>query len=616
MWKKITSIKLIEKIKNLSKKKKILFSVGFLIFLVLIISIVIYSKQGSKVDEATAPFIEDQIIVKYKTDLSSDEKFLQKLKNLGIVSQEKVYKQTQSPILSRYYLLKLKKDTDVKNLINQLLELKEIEVAEPNYIYTTQVIPNDPDFQLLWGLNKIDMPNAWNLGTGKSQIKVAVVDTGVDGSHPELSGRVVDAVDCVSGNCVSSSATDNHYHGTHVAGTIGAAGNDSNGITGVNWNVSFIAVKVLDSNGRGTTTAIVSGIAYAADNGARVINLSLGGKSSCLAVQQDAINYALGKGSSVIVAAGNDQMDASYISPASCNGVVTVGATGSNDERAAYSNYGSVVDIAAPGGNSSGTKTAANTILSTSPGGAYRLLQGTSMATPHVVGVAALLLSINPGLSPSQVKSCLVDNADPISTDASIGPRLNALRTLNACSGLTPITTTTIVGGSTTTTTVPQTDYPYISGKAFVDSNNNNTLDPNEDGVAGVDITVNGPSYTNVYVTGSTGNFIFRKVPIGAYTVKAEFRGKVENYTFNIPDKNNGVILSVPIPPDLVNVPGSTTTTTSTLPPGSITTTTKSLYKTTTTTTIPKTFYDCVIDPTCLSNKDSMQFCPLICTPK
>lgn len=626
MWKKITSIKLIEKINSLSKRKKILFSIGLIIIVLLILLIIFFTPKENIITEKEALFVEDQLIIKYKVDVSENLEFKNKLKELGVVSQEKVYKTSTSPVLSKYYLLKLNKGTDVKKLIDKLSKLEELEEAEPNYIFSTQNIPNDPDYKLLWGFEKIDMPNAWRLGTGTSETKVAVVDTGIDGNHAELSGKVVIAVNCLSGACTGSSSTDNQYHGTHVAGTIGAGGNDSIGIPGINWNISFMAVKVLDASGRGSLTSIANGITYAADSGAKVINLSLGGGTRCDGMMQAVVDDAIAKGSVLVVAAGNNGSNALGFTPASCNGVITVGATGPNDERASYSNYGSIVSIAAPGGNGdrNSAKQVSNTILSTAPNNAYQLLQGTSMATPHVAGVAALLLSVNPGLSSSQIKSCLVDNADPISTDMPIGPRLNAFKTLNACSGLTPIsatTTTTTAGGSTTTTNPLNQDY-YIDGNVYLDTNNNNQIDQGADqGYANVQTSITGQQSLTIQ-TDANGYFKFNNLTAGEYNLSWLINGT--NYPFSDTLKLGPFPLHSAITVrmllsgmgPIIDTITTTTTTTTTVPKNSsTTTTTKSLYKTTT-TTIPNEFFNCVIDPTCLSDQKSIQFCPLICTEK
>ncbi|PIP74720.1 MAG: hypothetical protein CO135_02640 [Candidatus Levybacteria bacterium CG_4_9_14_3_um_filter_35_16] len=613
MLKKITSIELINKFKNLYKKKKTLSIIGItsLLFLITLGIFASFSKD-TKTKEISGPFVKDQVIIKYKVDLSQSVEFKQKLTSLGVISQEKVYKTSTNPSLSKYYILKLKQGIDVKSVVKELSKFNELEKAEPNYIFSAQAEPNDPSYPKEWALQKIDMPNAWIIGTGTSETKVAVVDTGVDGSHPEFNGRISLAADCASGTCVDSTATDNSYHGTHVAGTIGAATNNGVGVAGINWNINFIVAKMLNSQGTGSGTALVSGIIFASENGARVINLSLGGAHACSSMEQDAINFAINNGTTVIVAAGNSNMNASNFSPASCQGVLVVGATGPNDERAVYSNFGSIVDIAAPGGNSNGAaKTAANTILSTAPGGSYQVLQGTSMATPHVVGVAALLLSVNPGLSPSQVKSCLVDNADPISTDKPIGPRLNAFKTLNACSGLPPITTTTTIPRETTSTTIVSgggnSQTPLLQGTVYTDLNTNNTPDPGE-GYQGASVAIAGP-FNGSIATDSLGKFFFPNLPVGDYTISA-VAGSVNFNPSSLFSMATNMIRTA----DFKIISGSggdsttTTTTTTTIPPDPD-------EEDTTTTTIP-IFYNCVFDPSCALNQGQIQFCPLKCTKK
>jgi hypothetical protein len=206
--------------------------------------------------------------------------------------------------------------------------------------------------------------------------------------------------------------------------------NNGKGVAGINWNIKMIAIKIMGplSNGKcgsENDTTITQGIIYAADNGAKAINMSLGGPGPCPADYQQAINYARSKGAAVIVAAGNNSQNASSFAPANCNGVITVGATDQNDNRASFSNYGSVVTLSAPGVD----------IISTySQGGqaVYANENGTSMAAPHVAGAAGLLLSIKPNLSPDEIKNILVSNADTVSTDLPIGPRLNLARAINS----------------------------------------------------------------------------------------------------------------------------------------------------------------------------------------
>ncbi len=257
---------------------------------------------------------------------------------------------------------------------------------------------------------------------------------------------------------------DGQSHGTHVAGTIGAITNNNNGIAGINWDVSFLAIKVLDDSGSGSTSDVLQGIYYAADNGAKVINLSLGGYVGPGGCQQHdpatqtAINYAVQKGVVVVVAAGNDDDDTSFYTPASCNGSLVVGATGPTDQRSYYSNYGQRVDIAAPGGDSKYCSDQSSCLIySTVLDNSYAYYQGTSMATPHVVGAVALMLAKNPTLSPAQIKLVLKSSADSISTDKLVGKRLNVYAALQAVNA-PPLPTPTLIPTATlipTPTPVP-----------------------------------------------------------------------------------------------------------------------------------------------------------------
>ena len=233
-------------------------------------------------------------------------------------------------------------------------------------------------------------------------------------------GDWVSANECYSGSPASNSS----WHGTHVAGTVAAETNNGQGIAGVAWNANILPIRVLGKCG-GYTSDIADGIIWSSggsvsgtptnNNPAQVLNLSLGGSGSCPSTTQSAINTARANGSTVIVAAGNSNANAANYTPASCSGVVTVAAVNRNGGRAYYSNYGSVVDLAAPGGE---TSVSSNGVLSTlnsgssSPGSDnYAFYQGTSMATPHIAGVAALMYSINPSITPDEVEADLISTA-------------------------------------------------------------------------------------------------------------------------------------------------------------------------------------------------------------
>jgi serine protease len=348
--------------------------------------------------------------------------------------------------------------------------LPEVEYAEPDLIKTidrgeTEVpqaaalVPNDPRYSDQWhygyaagtseGLN---LPPAWSITTGSPSTVVAVLDTGILFGHPDLAGRTVAGYDMISNTFVANDGNgrdtdpsdpgdwtlkdecplgndprNSSWHGTHVAGTIGAASNNGVGVTGVNWQAKILPVRVLGKCG-GDTSDIIDAVRWAAGihvtgvpdnpNPADVINLSLGGPGACLASEQSAFDDAVAAGATVVVAAGNNSANAINFSPGNCNNIITVAATDRWGDMAWYSNYGSVVEVSAPGGETSPTKS--NGILSTlnagttSPGAhIYEYYQGTSMATPHVAGLASLIKGLKPSFSQAQVLQVLQDNARP-----------------------------------------------------------------------------------------------------------------------------------------------------------------------------------------------------------
>jgi subtilisin family serine protease len=326
-----------------------------------------------------------------------------------------------------------------------------VSYVEPNHILTVAATPNDPDFGQLWGLHNtgqsggtsdkdIDAPEAWDLATGDPDVVVAVTDTGVDFTHPDLAAqRWVNTLDPVGGGDDDGNGlvddwsgwdfvnddndpADDHGHGTHVSGTIGAAGNNGVGVVGVNWNVKIMPLKFLNSAGSGSTSDAMASVLFAADHGADVSSNSWGGGPFDQALL-DAIEYGASRGMLFVAAAGNDARNndvtptypASYASDA----VLAVAATDHNDERAFFSSYGAKsVDLGAPGVG----------IYSTWPGNTYRSADGTSMATPHVAGAAALVEARFPGATPYGVKALLMNSVDAAASLAGAtvtGGRLN-----------------------------------------------------------------------------------------------------------------------------------------------------------------------------------------------
>jgi uncharacterized repeat protein (TIGR01451 family) len=356
--------------------------------------------------------------------------------------------------------------------------------AEPNYIVHLVTTPNDSSFSQLWGMKNtgqtvggttgyggsdIDAEPAWSITTGSSSIVIGVVDTGVDYTHPDLAANMWSNpggkgnVACAAGthgfNAINGTCDpmDDHDHGTHVSGTIGAVGNNGIGVAGVNWTTSIMALKFLDWDGYGTTADAIKAIDFAVQAkidgvNVRVLSNSWGGGGFSKALL-DAINKANEHDILFVAAAGNDgsSNDVYPMYPASyaTANMISVAATDNRDNMAWFSNYGATtVHLGAPGVN----------VFSTIPGG-YSSFSGTSMATPHVAGVAALLLGMSPGLSTAAVKSTILNNTDPIPslTGKTItGGRLNAAKVVGAppspefALSVSPTTRTVTRGTSTT----------------------------------------------------------------------------------------------------------------------------------------------------------------------
>lgn len=285
--------------------------------------------------------------------------------------------------------------TDVARVAQEYAELPYVEYAEPNHIRRALYSPSDPYFNLQWTLPKIGAPDFWDKASATPVI-VAVIDTGVDYTHEDLAKKVIKGYDFINND---NDPMDDHFHGTHVAGIIAAETNNAIGIAGVAPNAKILAIKVLSRTGEGTDLQISKGIMYAADNGAKIINLSLGGPGWSF-ILDDAVQYARKKGCLVVASAGNAGTGETYY-PASYSGVVSVGATDSYDKKALFSNYGTDIDIAAPGVE----------ILSTYNNGGtpgYVYASGTSMATPAVCGAAALIFAGNPTYSGDQLQRALL----------------------------------------------------------------------------------------------------------------------------------------------------------------------------------------------------------------
>ena len=319
------------------------------------------------------------------------------------------------------------------DLVAALRGRDEIEDAFPNWIVRSFATPADEFYAFQWHYGAANLPAAWDIEDGTSApVIVAIIDTGII-PHPDL-----DPLPGFDFFADDDDPTDTgegtDYHGSHVAGTVAAVTNNALGVAGVSWGADIVPVRVLGPDGSGSTLGLIDGIIWAAGNPqgesglppnpnpARIINLSLGGNigGACPESLDFTFGQLVASGAILIAAAGNDGTDAGTVFPANCSNVIAVGATGPADTRAPYSNYGSVIDIMAPGGDTSTTltiegRTVPAGVLSTTLNSVgepdYAFFQGTSMAAPHVAGLAALMLAADPSLTPELVRSRLRESA-------------------------------------------------------------------------------------------------------------------------------------------------------------------------------------------------------------
>src|SRR5579862_9050013 len=264
------------------------------------------------------------------------------------------------------------------------------------------VTPNDPDFSSQWHLATIQAPSAWGVTLGSANIPIAVIDSGADSTHPDLGPKLIAGWNFLTGNSNTAETGCSGGHGTAVAGAAAAATNNGTGVAGVAWANTIMPLVVLDSSCNASYSDTANAITYAADHGVRIINISLGGTSDSSTLD-NAVSYAWNKGAVVFAAAGNSS-NSTPMYPAASPFALAISATEPTGTLASFSNYGSYIDLAAPGDN----------ILSTEQGGGYWYCWGTSLATPVAAGVGALALSANPSLTATQLVNILEQNADAL----------------------------------------------------------------------------------------------------------------------------------------------------------------------------------------------------------
>lgn len=449
---------------------KNLYRIGFMLVLTGLMSFVI---QSAKAQTIHKDYLDGHIWFKvtndfvFKSSIDAETGKKEDLMNLpvnfypqfeslfseaGVTEFSQPFHMVEDAKLKHVFRVEFSNYAKVDELIKSLELFDYVEYAEPIPLSKHCLTPNDPDFNSSdqWGLFQINAESAWNVGTGSSNVVVAIVDDAVEITHNDLasviwtnSGEVAGNgqdddgngyVDDVNGYDVADSDNDpnpdspvsSYDHGTHVAGIAGAATNNNTGMASIGFGVSLMAVK--STNSASAVTDGYAGIIYAAESGADVINMSWGGSGSSQTAQ-NVIDYAHNQNIVLIAAAGNDNVNSTFY-PAGYTHVISVASTTFGDSKSSFSNYGNWIDISAPG----------SAIWSTVPNNGYAIKQGTSMASPMVAGLAGLLLSLNPSLPPSDVESCILNTADDIdaANPGYVGElgsgRINALAAMNCIS--------------------------------------------------------------------------------------------------------------------------------------------------------------------------------------
>jgi thermitase len=417
--------------------RKILKSV--IVISLIVIAIFIAAPAFAQEDHAP-----NEVIVKLKSGFTLDN--ISSILNNYSIKQEKIFNEAAFS-LSNIYLISFNEEVDVVSIVNSLKINPYVEYGQINHFIELCMVPNDQyadssaswgnSYKDMWGAYQIKAPEAWDITTGSENVIVAVIDTGVDYDHEDLSGRVIKGFDFSD---YDSDPKDKDGHGTHVAGIIAANGNNNIGIAGVAWGCKVLAIKIFPY---GTEIDAASAIKYALDQGAKIINMSwrVAGTNQS-PVLNDLIQYAASKNIVLVAAAGNDGNDVSNCFPANHPEVMAVASTDNSGNLSSFSNRGTGVAVAAPGGGGASLNLIYNVLSLKSSISSerynsfliplnYLRLGGTSMSAAYVSGVAALILSKNQNLSKREVETKIRDFADDLGdTSVSFG-RVNALNALN-----------------------------------------------------------------------------------------------------------------------------------------------------------------------------------------
>ncbi len=375
--------------------KKITLKTSLFVLLTLALTIAFFTSSWAKTpgyqksqfvyEKGYSP---DQFLVKFKPGIAAETRHSINVKH-GVKEKDFI-----SDI--NVHILTVPRTKTVKEMINVYRKNPNVDYAEPDYILETLLTPNDPCYPGQWGLPAVSAPVGWDVTTGNASVIVAVVDSGVDSTHPDLQGKVIAGYDFVNND---SDPSDDRGHGTKVAGIIAANTDNRVGIAGINWNGKILSEKALDQYGYGLSSNIAKAITHATDNGAKVINLSLGGTSNSSTLKS-AVDYAYNKGVTLVAAAGNSG-DNTIFYPAGYSNVIAVGSVNIELLRSSFSSYGPHLDVVAPG----------ELIYTTRPNSEYVRSTGTSFSAPFVSALASLLLSLNQQLTPSQIQDIIQKTA-------------------------------------------------------------------------------------------------------------------------------------------------------------------------------------------------------------
>ncbi len=400
---------------------------------------VIFSILSCSANTANSPIVSNTENNQENVNIQANSQFdakgiskitvLVKLKNTGIKAQtfSAKYQTNVKKIIPNINVMVMEIPANQRSadFIKTLSSDKDVLFAEPDIkVELDEIEFNDPQFKDQYALKKVEAQKAWDINQGSSDVVIAIVDTGVDLEHPDLKGKLLTGYNAIA---PGTDPKDDSRHGTHVAGIASAIGNNSVGISGIAPKCKILPVKVL-GNGSGSIATIADGLIWAANNGADVVNMSLGTYTEEKTLGE-AVKYALSKNVVCIATMGNDNIERRRF-PAGFTGMIAVGSTDENDKKSTFSNFGNWITVSAPGTN----------ILSTlptymSPSG-YGRLSGTSMAAPLVTGLAALVRSQSKNLSPENISKLLKSSADDLGDsgfDNIYGAgRVNAFKALSA----------------------------------------------------------------------------------------------------------------------------------------------------------------------------------------